>query len=160
MFAIFCSVCIVGSAWGEASKITPPRISAPDYVDAGKSFQIKITFDKDTYSTGKYSFQIVFPEQFNKGMINFQITNEAYAIIANSPTQEGDFVIQYSIHEQDTTVIWTGSVEINILALNISVKESEKQSLHEEPSPMSVVGGLLMDIISIPIKFIFAWKGT
>jgi hypothetical protein len=138
VLAVFCSVCIVGPAWGEV-QLTPPRISAPDYVDAAKSFQIKIVFDKDVYSAGKYSFRVSFPEQFNKGIISFQITNESYELTATAPTQEGKSVIRFLLEEEGIT-LWISTAEV-------SVVNKATQGIN--------VGNILFNLIMIPFQAVY-----
>jgi hypothetical protein len=143
MLAVFCSVCIVGICWGTEKAITAPRLIVPDYVDTGKSFPIKIYFDKDTYSSGKYYLHIGFPEQFGQDTIDIQITKEAYELTASAPSLEANCVIQFDIYEQSNSSIWAGSSEVSVI-------------LDKSPTTSSVVGGFVVDIITFPFKFAVA----
>ena len=140
ILSIFLCGLIAGQGWGEV-KIAPTRIFVPDYVDAGKAFPIKIIFNKEVYLTSKYSFNIVFPERFGKSNIDFPITKGVYEFIATAPTSEGKDILQYVINDQYKTIVWTGSSEVNVIFDNT-------------PTLSSVIGGVIMDVVTLPLKII------
>ena len=138
----FCGL-FVASSWGEEGKVTPPQISFPNSVTAGKPFQMNVTFDKSIYIPGQYSFIVEFINDLEINKSINPITKENYQLLLIAPTQEGKSDVRFMLKEADNTV-WMGSAEISVA----------NKATNNYPNIGINWGGVFVYVITLPFQVV------
>lgn len=118
LLIICIAASVVGVAWGEAIKIDAPLITVPDYVDATKSFSIRIIFSEKDVKATHLSLTIDFSNEFNIASVNTLITKETYDYTFLAPSQEGKGRIDCTVYNPSHEILWTASSEVKVLAFH------------------------------------------